>query len=315
MVFDERSSLNGRVSVTQHPVGGGQGGSPVGGGQGVWRVLRFGADTRQSVALVEGEAARPDVLAMEYTKAMAAQVLGFTRLLAADRPPRILCLGGGAGSLPLFLAAFLPQAHVDVVEIDPVVVEAARHCGFDAAAAALGNLRVHVAAAQDFLAAETREAYDVVVVDCFTGDDGVPPALLEQPFLGHLRAHLRAEGSAVLMNTHGGQLAPLRVDEAVGMAWRRLRGLGEDTSTRQYRGYDASGVEGRRLLGCAAALVAALHAPCWATRVDEQGNVVLSVVVGVARPDAGRMLREVASIGAPFDCAAYVNAGLHVVHE
>ena len=39
---------------------------------------------------------------------------------------------------------------VDVVEIDGVVVKAARHCGFDSAA--LGStVRVHVAAAQDFL--------------------------------------------------------------------------------------------------------------------------------------------------------------------
>ena len=279
----------------------------------MWRVLRFGADTRQSAALVDGEAARPDVLAMEYTKAIAAQVLGLTCLLASDRPPRILCLGGGAGSLPLFLAALLPQAHVDVVEIDAVVVDAARHCGFDAAAAALGNVQVHVMAAQDFLAAGAQEAYDVVIVDCFSGDDGVPPALLEQPFLAHLRAHLRAEGGAVLMNTHGGQLAPLRVDEALRLAYRRLCGLGEDTSSRQYRGYDAASGDGRRLVACATALAAALQAPCWATRVDGQGNVILSVVVGAARPDALRDAAMEAGRAAPFDCGAYVDAGLHVV--
>ena len=311
VVFDERSSFNGHVSVTQHPVGDGRGSS-------VWRVLRFGAETRQSVALVgvDAVAARPDVLAMEYTKAIAAQVLGLTSLLAADGcRVRILCLGGGAGSLPLFLGAFLPHAHVDVVEIDAVVVAAARHCGFDAAAAALGNVHVHVAAAQDFLAAGSREAYDIVVLDCFTGDDGVPHELLEQPFLGRLRAHLRASGSAVLMNAHGGQLAPLRVDEAFGMVCRRLRGLGEDTGSRRFRGYEGDSADGRRVVAYAPALAAALDSPCWATRVDGQGNVVLTVVFGAARPDEDALEEAAtkASRGAPFDCATYVNTGLHVV--
>jgi len=311
VVFDERSSFNGRVSVTEHPVGDGRGTS-------VWRVLRFGVETRQSVALVgvDTGAARPDVLAMEYTKAVAAHVLGLTRLLAAEGcRVRVLCLGGGAGSLPLFLAAFLPQAHVDVVEIDAVVVAAARLCGFDAAAAALGNVHVHVTSAQDFLSAGSREAYDVVVVDCFTGDDGVPRELLQQPFLGRLRAHLRASGSAVLMNAHGGQLAPLRVDEAIATVGRRLRGQGEDTSSRQYRGYEADSADGRHLVACGTALAEALDAVCWATRVDGQGNVVLTVVVGAARPDKDALEQAAmkACQGAPFDCAAYVNTGLHVV--
>ena len=279
VVFDERSSFNGRVSVTQHRAGDGRGSL-------VWRVLRFGAETRQNVTLCapagdDALVARPDVLAQEYCKAVAAQVLGLTRTLAADvLNPRISCLGGGAGSLPLFLATCLPQAHVDVVEIDPVVVAAARHCGFDAGATALGNVQVHVASAQAFLAADKRQAYDVIVIDCFTGDDGVPPALLEQPFLARMRAHLRAPGGAVLMNTHGGQLAPLRVDEALAGACRRLRGLAEDTGTRQYRGYEDASAAGSRVVACAAALAAALQAPCWATRVDGQGNVILSVVVG-----------------------------------
>ena len=307
VVFDERSRFNGRVSVTQHPAGDGL----------QWRVLRFGADTRQSIALCapagDQVAARSDVLAQEYLKAIAAQALGHLRLRAPSQPPRLLCLGGGGGSLPLFLAALVPQACVDLVEIDSVVVAAARHCGFDAAAAALGNVRVHVAAAQDFFAAEARPVYDVVVVDSFDDADGVPAALLEPPFLAQLRTHVREDGGAVLMNTHGGQMPPLRVDEALAEASRRLRGLGEDTTTRRYRGYDGNSVEGRRVVAAASALAEALDAPCCATRVEEQGNVVLSVVVvGGGRPDSKALHEAALDAGVPAAWGRHVSAGLHV---
>ncbi|CAI5990771.1 unnamed protein product [Closterium sp. NIES-64] len=52
---------------------------------------------------------------------------------SASHSTRILCLGLGGGSLPLFLAHALPFAHVDAVEIDPAVIAAAtRHMGFPA---------------------------------------------------------------------------------------------------------------------------------------------------------------------------------------
>ncbi|CAI6002873.1 unnamed protein product [Closterium sp. NIES-64] len=73
--------------------------------------------------------------ALCHLKSMAAAALTSCHLhhppSSASHSPRILCLGLGGGSLPLFLAHALPSAHVDAVEIDPAVIAAAmRHMGF-----------------------------------------------------------------------------------------------------------------------------------------------------------------------------------------
>ncbi len=324
-VFEARSVHNGRVHVTAHACGAQQ-----------WRVLRFNADTRQSVALCTllpggGVAARPEVLAMEYLKVIASQALGLWRLRSgdadADAPPRVLCIGGGGCSLPLFLARFLPGALVDVAEIDAAVVEAAPHLGVPAAAAALAgggaSLRVHARSAQDFLAdaAAAGDAwpYDLVVLDAFDGDDAVPPALLQPAFLAALSARVHPARGAVLLNTHGGQLPPLRVDEALAAALRAARGLGEDPACRRTRGYDCAAPAGRAVVAAAAALAAALRGDARAVRVERQGNVIVCVLPGAAADAAfAERLRGAAAAaglaaGVPFECGERAVRGLHLV--
>jgi hypothetical protein len=41
------------------------------------------------------------------------------------QPLRVLCIGLGGGTLPLFISQHFPGAEVDVAEVDPVVVDAA----------------------------------------------------------------------------------------------------------------------------------------------------------------------------------------------
>lgn len=49
---------------------------------------------------------------------------------AGSAPLEVLCVGLGGGSLPLFLAHHFPGMHVTVLELDPVVLRAARQaCG------------------------------------------------------------------------------------------------------------------------------------------------------------------------------------------
>ena len=43
-----------------------------------------------------------------------------------QKPCRVLCIGLGGGTLPLFLAHHFPGMVIDVVEIDPVVIAAAQ---------------------------------------------------------------------------------------------------------------------------------------------------------------------------------------------
>uniref|UniRef100_A0A7I4B0K6 PABS domain-containing protein n=1 Tax=Physcomitrium patens TaxID=3218 RepID=A0A7I4B0K6_PHYPA len=109
-----------------------------------WRVLRFNSITRQSVAKVMAVTndqpptevflvQQPNCIAFEYVKSMLSVGLSTISLAGYNldqvthrtRNMRILCVGLGGGSLPLFLAHNLPGATLDVVEIDGSVIEAA----------------------------------------------------------------------------------------------------------------------------------------------------------------------------------------------
>ena len=219
-------------------------------------MLRFGEATRQSVALVTpdaaapaGVAARATCLAFEYQKTLAAAALGLWRLAAP--PPagrglapnaRVLCIGGGGGSLPLFLAATLPDAQarrhfshanahvpmtcaaaqIDVVELDPDVISAMPHCGF---VPNPPRLRVHAADGAAFVAAAAAAQgapYDLAVIDAFDGDDAVPPALTQPAFLRALAAALHPARGVALMNVHGG-MRPDAMASALADAAARVR--------------------------------------------------------------------------------------------
>lgn len=144
-----------------------------------------GVDQQQRRWLQAGQMVTcvPECLAQEYLKTMAsvlAAVLALQRLLpgksggtlrqadgssASSGQPgvlRILCIGLGGGSLPLFLAHMLPHADIDAVEIDAAVMEAAT--------TAMGlprdlpNMRLHVGDGMEYLqqhVTERRATFDV----------------------------------------------------------------------------------------------------------------------------------------------------------
>jgi len=86
------------------------------------------------------------------------------RSLLADKvgPAKVLCLGGGASSLPGTLASERPETSVDVLERNPAVLDLARD-HFEGEA---GNERVRVRVGNlDDLLAEAQGPYDLVLVD------------------------------------------------------------------------------------------------------------------------------------------------------
>ena len=115
---------------------------------------------------------------------------------------RVLAIGGGGFAFPKLVAAEHPGVHVDVVEIDPAVIRAARRWFFLDEAVALarsggGDLRVICDDGRAFLEREAGP-YDAIVLDAFVGAEPVR-SLATLEALRAARASL-APGGVLLAN-------------------------------------------------------------------------------------------------------------------
>ncbi|MBX6316863.1 spermidine synthase [Pigmentiphaga sp.] len=155
------------------------------------RCMKFGsvfAPGRQSCQLPE----RPHELLFDYTRMMMGA------LYLRPDPQRILIIGLGGGSLPTALASAVPQARIDVVEIDPAVVRVAHQFfGFREGP----NMRVHVADGREFVQAAGRsgDRYDLVMLDAFD-ETYIPRHLSTVEFMREVRAIL-VPGGVLASNT------------------------------------------------------------------------------------------------------------------
>ena len=139
--------------------------------------------TRQS----EANLADPDDLPLLYTRA-------FT--IAAIYPPqikRVLVLGLGGGSIPVYLHRFLPEVTIAVVEIDPGIISAARtYFGLRETS----RLRLIESDGRVFLNRHP-EPYDVIMVDVFTGSY-IPFHMMTKEFYQLVRSRLNPHGVAAI---------------------------------------------------------------------------------------------------------------------
>jgi len=134
----------------------------------------------------------PDQIVMNYPRLMLGS------LYLNPRPRTILLVGLGGGTLPRALQQILPEAHIDVVEIDPAVVRvAAKYFDFTA------NERVRVIESDGrvFVKRAGREGrhYDLIMLDAFD-HEYIPEHLLTQEFLREVKT-LLAPGGVVAANT------------------------------------------------------------------------------------------------------------------
>jgi spermidine synthase len=113
--------------------------------------------------------------------------------LLAHPVERVAILGNAGGTTARAYGVFYPRAHIDGVELDPVVSEAGRRF------LGLGSnprLRVITADARPFLA-HSHERYDVIAIDAYR-QPYVPFYLATQEFFRLARAHLRPGGIVAL---------------------------------------------------------------------------------------------------------------------
>lgn len=166
-----------------------------------YRAMMFVRDSQEEVVESMLDLARPNRLVVPYTQ--------FMFLSYAYRPvqERVLIVGLGGGSMVHFLKKFDPKLKVDVVEIDPVVVNIARRF-FGVASG--GNVKIITEDAFKYLAGETPK-YDVIYMDAFlkpseeTDSTGKPLNLNTVQFYRDLQSHLTKEGVVVFnLNHHRG---------------------------------------------------------------------------------------------------------------
>jgi spermidine synthase len=154
--------------------------------EGPRRVMRFGSPAASEQSVIEPR--NPRVVPLEYTR---YALLG---LAHHGRPRRVLMVGLGGGTFTTLVHRALPDVTIDAVEIDPVVVAAARaHFGLREDA----RYRVHVADAADWMT-RAQETYDFVLLDAYAGE-GVPEALGKQAFFRAVARRL-APGGVVAIN-------------------------------------------------------------------------------------------------------------------
>lgn len=131
-------------------------------------------------------------------------VLAYTRVAAVGPalvPPeaRVLYVGLGGGAMPSWLRQHRNRTPIDIVEIEPAVVEAAReHFGFREDAA----MRAWIADARPFIEDAPAGFWGLIVLDAFS-EDGVPTHLTTVEFLEAVRHALTPEG-IVVGNVHLG---------------------------------------------------------------------------------------------------------------
>jgi spermidine synthase len=110
---------------------------------------------------------------------------------------RLLFVGLGGGAMPTFVRQVVPEARLEVVEIDPLIVRvAAEWFGFRADSA----MTVHTADGRAFIEEGPAGRWDLVVLDAFSDTD-IPRALTTRSFLEAVRRGLSADG-VVVSNLH-----------------------------------------------------------------------------------------------------------------
>ncbi|OAO99241.1 hypothetical protein AXX17_AT4G15110 [Arabidopsis thaliana] len=158
---------------------------------------------------------------------LAASKFDMRSVAIGDKQMRVLCIGHGGGSLPLFIAKHILGAVVDIVELDPLVIsESVRAMGFPAFSVmtATGKrvlptpeiidqvmwggirerLSLYESKAEDFILRNQSNTYDLIFMDAYDGADIFPHSLWDSSsvFMKALSKTLHHEHGTLVVNLH-----------------------------------------------------------------------------------------------------------------
>ena len=167
--FDKRSEF-GRILVVD---------------EGEMRHLRFGSEHAGNQTTIS--LSNPSAVPMKYVRfAMLA-------MLFTPNCERVLMVGLGGGAFSTLLRRHYPALWIDALEIDPVVVEAAKKFF---AVREDPRFRIRIEDGADFIG-RTLNSYDVIFLDAHTGD-AIPQHLASAEFFSRVRLKLSSGGVAVI---------------------------------------------------------------------------------------------------------------------
>ena len=136
----------------------------------------------------------PDLLEFDYQK------FALSSLYAVPKPQKILVLGLGGGTLIKALMDLLPQAKIDVVEINDAIFEVAKeYFSFKPNV----NTSVVISDGYEFVKKQAQDPalkkYDLIILDAFD-KDYIPAQFLSKEFVHMVHSIVAAKG-VVVVNT------------------------------------------------------------------------------------------------------------------
>jgi hypothetical protein len=140
----------------------------------------------------------PTYLEFDYVRR-----LGHVVDLMPEGPLRVLHLGGGALTVPRYVAATRPGSGQQVVEVDGALLDLVRT---QLPLRRSARMRLRTGDARDVLGRVPAQAFDLLVVDVFTG--GRMPASLASVEFAALAARALRPGGVVAMNLADGSGLP-----------------------------------------------------------------------------------------------------------
>jgi spermidine synthase len=179
-VLYEKPALFGTIVVTEEQDGS--------------RVLRFSRGGARQSLVKPGD---PEYLGLAYVP------VAFVGLALCAEPRRLLVVGLGGGTLPMFLRRHYPDAVIEAVDIDPDVIDVAkRFFGFREDA----GMRAHADDGRRFIE-QVQRPYDAIFLDAFASNE-LPAHLTTQEFLRAVRRAVKPDG-VVIGNLWGRNSNPL----------------------------------------------------------------------------------------------------------
>jgi spermidine synthase len=127
---------------------------------------------------------RPAWMLFDYTSMMVSSVFFH------DNPQKILMIGLGGGSMAKVINIILPQATLDIVEINPALPDITKK--FFAFNPPAGT-KIYVEDGAQFVKGAASGTYDIIILDAFT-KDYIPPSMLSKEFALDIKRLLKQDG-------------------------------------------------------------------------------------------------------------------------